>query len=147
MRETPPQFEEYSVISFYPALADTANVRFGMLADSHGDGDSYTWQEGGGAYTYTVKRREEEWDYVADVPTYVWDFTSVDTNGNSLDVIVDCINGKLLDEHNKEYRPEVTNRVFRAILDATYELRAEDKHLRYFIFPNGDKTINHGFQD
>ena len=146
MRPAPPQFEIYSVIDFYPALAATANTRFDMLCASHGDGDAYTWQEGGGAYTYSVHRREDEQVEIEGNPMFVWDFVAVNNNGNSLLVVVDCIDSKLLDEHGEEYSPQITNQVFRAILDAAYEIEEKDRQTPNFLLPDGTIFPNKRFR-
>ena len=145
MRPAPTQFETYSVIDFYPALAATANTRFDMLCSSHGDGNSYTWIEGGGAYTYSVKRREEEFAYTEGYRMFVWDFIAVDNSGDSLCVSVDCIDSKLIDECGEEYPPQITNRVFRAILDASFEIEAKDSLISNFLLPDGSIFPNRRF--
>lgn len=146
MRPAPNQFEVYSVIDFYPDLAATANARFNMLCISHGDGDTYSWQEGGGEFNYTVKKRGDGQEVVEEWPKYVWDFTARASNGDSLKVVVDCIASKLLDENGDEYPPKITNQVFRAILDAAYEIEEEDARLPYFSLPDGSTIANRWFQ-
>jgi hypothetical protein len=146
MRPIPPQFETYSVIDFYPALAATANTRFDMLCISHGDGNAYTWKEGGGAYTYSVKRREDESTEIEGYPMFVWDFVALNDSGDALRVVVDCIDCKLFDENGEEYSPQITNQVFRAILDAAYEIEEKDRQTPNFLLLDGTTLPNMRFR-
>ncbi len=144
MRSAPYQIEDYSVISFYPELAAVASTRFGMLCNTHGDGDAYTWQEGGGAYAYTIQRLEK-WAEVDGWQIFNWEFKAQDTAGEELLVTVDCIDSKLLDADGYEYSAEITNRVFRAILDAAYEIQEKDKIVSYFTLDDGSLMKNPGY--
>ncbi len=139
MRENSPEiFDRMSCIVFDPFSTGVTHTCFDMLARDHGSDDSYSWSEGGGKYRYSVKRREEL-GYSDGWPINAWDLVVEEANGNTVMLMVDCINSRVADAQGNQATNEQLNLVFRAAVDARAEREHRDRAIPFFTL--GGKHI------
>jgi hypothetical protein len=147
MRESSPQFEKYSVIGFDLMAAGTTQARFDMLCADHGNLESYSWLAGGGSRRYTITKGKFLGYADRIYAMNSWNLRVETPDGETLELLIDCLDGRITDLNGDEAPSEAKNEVFRAVVDAADEREEKDRNIRNFTLPDGSFMANPFFEE
>lgn len=87
-------------------------------------------------------RRSSQVAIIDSWPINSWSLTVTKSNGEVVDLAVDCIDVKVYEAGAKEASFQNMDEVYRAYVDAAYEREEKDRRLPFFLGPDNVPITN-----